>query len=77
MQIDLFSFFMGIILASAIFVLIDRILPFFGGNSRTRSLKRRVKELETAIKKKDAYIQKSIEELKKQHRWEAKRDQTS
>ncbi|MDQ7053781.1 MAG: hypothetical protein Q9P14_13140 [candidate division KSB1 bacterium] len=67
MEIDLFSFILGAVFTGALFVLIDRLLPFIGGNRRVRELKRRVRELESKLKKKDAYIHKAIEDLKKQH----------
>ncbi len=72
MQIDLFSFILGAAFAGALFVLAERFLPFIGGNRRMRELKKRVRELEIKLKKKDAYIQKAIEDLKKQHGREVK-----
>ncbi len=74
MQIDLFSFILGAAFTGAILVLIDRFLPFIGGNKRVRRLKKRVRELEAAIKKKDAYIHKALQDLKKMHGREVQSD---
>ncbi len=74
MEIDLFSFVLGATFAAAIFVLIDRFVPFWGKNRQTRSLKKRIRQLESALKRKDAYIHKALEELKKQHGREVHHD---
>lgn len=74
MQIDLFSFILGAAFVGAIFILLDRFLPFIGANKRARQLKKRVRELENIVKKKDAYIARAIDDLKKQHRKEVERD---
>ena len=74
MQIDLLSFILGATFAAALFVLVDRFLPFIGGSKRIRTLKKRIRGLEQSLKKKDAYIHKALEDLKRQHQREANRD---
>ena len=65
MQIDLLSFFFGVVIAVAIMIIVDRIYTKFWGSRKTRELTREVRKLKAVIKKKDELINKSLQEMKK------------
>ena len=65
MQIDLFSFFFGIVIALAGMIVVDKLVGSIWGNKRTRELQKKVRRLEAVVKKKDDLIAKSIKEMKK------------
>lgn len=65
MQIDLFSFFFGIVIALAGMIVVDKLIGSIWGNKRTRELQKKVRRLEAVVKKKDDLIAKSIKEMKK------------
>ena len=65
MQIDLFSFFFGVLLALAGIIVIDKLVGSIWGNKKTRELQREVRRLKVIVKKKDELIAKSLREMKK------------
>jgi hypothetical protein len=65
MQIDLFSFFFGVLLALAAVIVLDKLVGSIWGNKKNRELQREVRRLKSIIKKKDEFIAKSLREMKK------------
>ncbi len=70
MTIDVFSFFLGMVLMLALVIIVERVWGHFWSNKKIRELQRQVRRLETTVKKKDEMIIKSLKALEK----EAKND---
>jgi CO dehydrogenase nickel-insertion accessory protein CooC1 len=65
MQIDLLSFFFGVLLALAGIIVVDKTIGSIWGNKKIRELQREVRRLNAVVKKKDEMIAKSLREMKK------------
>ena len=65
MQIDLFSFFCGVLLTLAVIIIVDKLIGSIWGNKKLRESQREIKRLNSVIKKKDELITKSLKEMKK------------
>jgi len=65
MEIDLFSFFFGILIALAGVIVLDKLVGSIWGNKKNRELRREVRRLNAIIKKKDELITKSLKEMEK------------
>ena len=65
MQIDLFSFFFGVLLALAGIIVLDKLVGSIWGNKKIRNLQREIRKLQAIVKKKDEYITKSLKEMKR------------
>jgi len=65
MQVDLFSFFFGVLIALAGVIVVEKLIGSIWGNKKTRELQREVRRLNAVLKKKDELIAKSLKEMKK------------
>ncbi len=63
MDIDLISFFFGVVLALALVLVAERIYGRFFGNKELRQLRRELKRLQSIVRKKDELIKKSLKDL--------------
>ena len=65
MEIDLISFFFGVVLTLALVLVAERVYGRFFGNKELRKLRREVKRLQGVVRKKDELIKKSLKDLEK------------
>jgi hypothetical protein len=66
MKIELFSFLSGVLIALAAMIVFEKVYGTIFGNRREKRLAKEVKHLKATIKKKDDFIKKSIQQLKKE-----------
>jgi len=63
MEIDLISFFFGVVLTLAVILVAERVYGRFFGNKELRKLRRENKRLQGIIRKKDELIKKSLKDM--------------
>jgi hypothetical protein len=63
MEIDLISFFFGVVLTLAIILVAERVYGRFFGNKELRKLRREVKRMQGILRKKDELIKKSLKDM--------------
>lgn len=63
MEIDLISFFAGVVLTLAVVLVAERVYGRFFGNRELRRLRRENKRLQGVVRKKDELIRKSLREM--------------
>jgi hypothetical protein len=63
MEIDLISFFFGMVLTLAVVLVAERVYGRFFGNRELRRLRRENKRLRGVVRKKDELIKKSLREM--------------
>jgi len=63
MEIDLFSFFFGVVITLALVLVAERVYGRFFGNKELRKLRREVKRLQGILRKKDELIKKSLKNI--------------
>ena len=66
MTIDLLSFIFGALIMLAGLIVADKIYTKFWGSRKLRTLSKENRRLRAIIKKKDALINKSLQEMKKE-----------
>lgn len=65
MEIDLISFFFGVVLTLALVLVAERVYGRFFGNKELRRLRRENKRLQGIVRKKDELIKKSLKDMEK------------
>ncbi len=68
MQLDLFSFAFGIIIALSIIIVVEKVYGMIFGNKRQRELLREVKRLQSIVQKKDELIKKSLKTIQNEEK---------
>ncbi|KPK90674.1 hypothetical protein AMJ80_08100 [bacterium SM23_31] len=68
MQIDTVSAVIGAVVASALWIIFNRLYYSIFGGKEVRRLKKENREMKKALDEKDKYIRKSLEELKNEAR---------
>jgi len=63
MEIDLISFFFGVVLTLALVLVAERVYGRFFGNKELRKLRRENKRLQGIVRKKDELIKKSLKDM--------------
>lgn len=63
MEIDLISFFFGVVLTLALILVAERVYGRFFGNKELRTLRREVKRLQGILRKKNELIKKSLKDI--------------
>lgn len=63
MEIDLISFFFGVVLTLALVLVAERVYGRFFGNKELRRLRRENKRLQGIVRKKDELIKKSLKDM--------------
>ncbi len=63
MDIDLLSFFFGMVITLALVLVAERVYGRFFGNKELRQLRREVKRLRGIVRKKDELIKKSLKDM--------------
>lgn len=63
MNIDLISFFFGVVLTLAVTLVAERVYGRFFGNKELRKLRQENKRLQGIVRKKDELIRKSLKDL--------------
>lgn len=63
MNIELFSFIFGAVLAVAVVIVVEHIYGKLFGNRKLRELQREVSRLRRVVQKKDELIRRSLKEI--------------
>ena len=63
MNIELFSFIFGAVLAVAVVIVVEHIYGKLFGNRKLRELQREVNRLRRVVQKKDELIRRSLKEI--------------
>ncbi len=68
MNIELFSFVFGVVIALAVVIVVEHIYGKIFGNRKLRELEREIGRLRRIVQKKDELIRKSLKEIEQREK---------